>query len=295
MEMRTFGDTGLKVTTLGYGAMALRRVDEAQAEELLNAVLDGGVNFIDTAPDYGASEDLIGKFIAHRRDEYFLATKCGCNVPRTGGEDAPNHIWTGEQLRHNIEHSLQRLKTDYVDVWQIHSANPEDIVDTDVIETMKAIRDEGKVRHIAVSMAGRSEGYGYVQLKQYLDWEVFEAVQVWYSAVIRYSEKAISEAATKGWGTIIRGVVRQPYDVSLEEGFERANLDELRASGESRMRFLIRFAISHPDLHTAIIGTRSLDHLAENLAAVDAGPLAGDVLLEARQRLSEAGFTVGMA
>jgi aryl-alcohol dehydrogenase-like predicted oxidoreductase len=60
------------------------------------------------------------------------------------------------------------------------------------------------------------------------------------------------------------------------------------------MRFLIRFAISHPDLHTAIIGTSSLDHLAENIAAVEAGPLAGDVLLEARQRLSEAGFTVGI-
>jgi aryl-alcohol dehydrogenase-like predicted oxidoreductase len=294
MEMRTFGETGMEVTTLGYGAMALRKVDDSQAERLLNEVLDGGINFIDTAPDYGASEDLIGKFIAHRRDEYFLATKCGCNVPRQGWEDAPNHIWTGEQLRHNIEHSLRRLKTDYVDVWQIHSANPEDLVSTDVIETMQAIRDEGKVRHIAVSMAGRSEGYGYVQLQGYLGWDVFEAMQVWYSAVIRYSERAISEAASQGWGTIIRGLVRQPYDVTLEEGFERASLDELRAPGESRMRFLIRFAISHPDLHTAIIGTSSLDHLAENIAAVEAGPLAGDVLLEARQRLSEAGFTVGI-
>jgi aryl-alcohol dehydrogenase-like predicted oxidoreductase len=294
MELRTFGDTGLEVTTLGYGAMALRRVDASQAERLLNAVLDGGVNFIDTAPDYGASEDLIGKFIAHRRDEYFLATKCGCNVPRPDDADAPKHIWTGEQLRHNIEHSLRRLQTDYVDVWQIHSANPEDLVGTDVIETMKAIQDEGKVRHIAVSMAGSSEGYGYVQLRKYLDWDAFEAIQVWYSAVIRYSEQAISKAAAKGWGTIIRGLVRQPYDVTLEEGFERANLDELRAPDESRTRFLIRFAISHPDLHTAIIGTTSMDHLAENFAAVEAGPLPGDVLLEARQRLSGAGFTVGM-
>ena len=295
MEMRTFGDTGLEVTTLGYGAMALRNVDESQAERLLNEVLDRGINFIDTAPDYGWSEDLIGKFIARRRDEYFLATKCGCNVPRPEDPDAPNHIWTGDQLRHNIEHSLRRLKTDYVDVWQIHSANPEDLVDTEVIETMQAIRDEGKVGHIAVSMAGSSEGYGYVQLRKYLDWDVFEAIQVWYSALIRYSEQAISKAAAKGWGTIIRGLVREPSDVSIDEGFERANLDELRAPGESRIRFLIRFAISHPDLHTAIIGTGSLDHLAEDVAAVEAGPLAGDVLLEARQRLDEAGFTVGMS
>jgi aryl-alcohol dehydrogenase-like predicted oxidoreductase len=294
MEKRTFGDTGLEVTTLGYGAMALRHVDEPQAERLLHEVLDRGINFIDTSPDYGASEDLIGTCIADRRDEYFLATKCGCNIPRPDDPDAPRHVWTGEHLRHNIEHSLRRLQTDHVDVWQIHSANPEDLIDTDVIETMQAIRDEGKVRHIAVSMAGRSEGYGYVQLEKYLDWDPFEAIQVWYSAVIRYSEHAISKAAAKGWGTIIRGVVRQPYDVTLEEGFERANLDELRAPGESRIRFLIRFAISHPDLHTAIIGTQSLGHLAENVAAVESGPLADDVLVEARQRLQKAGFTVGM-
>ena len=295
MEMRTFGDTGLEVTTLGYGAMALRNVDESQAERLLNEVLDRGINFIDTAPDYGSSEDLIGKFIAHRRDKYFLATKCGCNVPSPEDPDAPNDSLTGDQLRHNIEHSLRRLKTDHVDVWQIHSANPEDLVDTEVIETMQAIRDEGKVGHIAVSMAGSSEGYGYVQLRKYLDWDVFEAIQVWYSALIRYSEQAISKAAAKGWGTIIRGLVREPSDVSIDEGFERANLDELRAPGESRIRFLIRFAISHPDLHTAIIGTGSLDHLVEDVTAVEAGPLAGDVLLEARQRLDEAGFTVGMS
>ena len=294
MEMRTFGDTGLEVTTLGYGAMALRRVDEAQAERLLNQVLDYGINFIDTSPDYGHSEDMIGKFIADRRDEYFLATKCGCNVPREGGSDAPNHIWTGEQLRHNIEHSLRRLKTDYVDVWQIHSANPEDLKGTDVIETMEAIRDEGKVRHIAVSMAGSSKGYGYVQLRDYVDWDDFEAIQVWYSAAVRYSEVAISKAAAKGWGTIIRGVVREPNDVTFDDVFERADLDALRASGESRTHFLIRFAISHPDLHTAIIGTRSLAHLATNVAAVDAGPLPEDVIGEARRRLTDAGFTVGM-
>ncbi|MGC9346714.1 MAG: aldo/keto reductase [Anaerolineae bacterium] len=294
MEIRSFGNTGLESTILGYGAMALRRSEPEEADELLNAVLDYGVNFIDTAPDYGHSEDMIGRFVADRRDEYILATKCGCNVPRKGGEDAPGHIWTGDQLRHNIEHSLQRLQTDYVDIWQIHSANPDEIEGTDVLETMQQIKDESKVRHIAVSMAGSSEGYGYTQLKGYLPWDEFEAIQIWYSAFIRYSENLISQAADKSWGTIIRGLVRPPFDTTIAEHFEKADLDELRGTGESRAQFLIRFGLSHPDLHTAIVGTSSHDHLADNVAAAEAGPLPDDIYAEAQRRLSAAGYTVGL-
>lgn len=292
METRAFGNTGLESTVLGYGAMALRNLEPEKSDELLNALLDQGVNFIDTAPDYGHSEDMIGRFIADRRDEYILATKCGCNIPRV--EDAPNHIWTGEQLRHNIEHSLQRLQTDYVDIWQVHSADPEELEGTDVLETMQAVKEEGKVRHIAVSMRGRSEGYGYTQLKGYLPWDAWEAIQIWYSPFIRYSEELISQAAAKGWGTIIRGLVRPPFDTTIAEHFEKADLDELRGTGESRAQFLIRFGLSHPDLHTAIVGTGSLNHLADNVAAAEAGPLPDDIYAEAKQRLSEAGYTVGL-
>jgi aryl-alcohol dehydrogenase-like predicted oxidoreductase len=291
METRKFGKTGLDVTTLGYGAMALRNVEQAQADRLLNTLLDAGVNFIDTAPDYGASEDFIGHAVAHRRDEYYLATKCGCNVPFS---DGPRHIWTGKQLRHNIEHSLQRLQTDYVDVWQVHSADPEVLSETDVLETMLKIRDEGKVRHIAVSMAGSSEGYGYVQLKGYLDWDAWEAIQIWYSAFVRHSEALITAAANKGWGTIVRGLVRSRRDTSLADDFENAELDALRTPGESRAMFLLRFGISHPHLHTAIVGTSSLAHLEENIAAVEAGPLPDDVLAEAKRRLDAKGMRAGL-
>ena len=293
MEKRQFGKTGLAVTTLGYGAMELRHVDEAQAERLLNGVLDAGINFIDTSPDYGPSEDLIGKFIANRRDDYYLATKCGCNVPVQSGDDAPRHIWTGAQVRHNIEHSLKRLKTDYIDVWQVHSADPDELAQSDVLETMLNIKQEGKVRHIAVSMSGRAKGHGYGQLRPYLEgaWGDFEAIQVWYSALTRASEAAMSEAAERGMGMIIRGVVRRidPWN-SLAEAVTDLNLDDLRAEGESAAQFLLRFAISHPGLHTTIIGTKSLDHLADNIKAVEAGPLTDNVLVEAKNRLDAAGI-----
>ncbi len=294
MEKRTFGNTGMAVTTLGYGAMEFRHVDETQAGRLLAGVLDAGINFIDTSPDYGPSEDRIGKWIAHRRGEYFLATKCGCNVPLQGGDDAPRHIWTGAQVRHNIEHSLKRLRTDYVDVWQVHSAPPDELAQSDVLETMLKIKEEGKVRHIAVSMSGAATGRGYGQLRPYLDgdWDAFAAIQVWYSALARASENAMSEAAQRGKGMIIRGVVRtvEPYE-SLTDFMDKVGLNDLRASGESAAQFLLRFAISHPALHTTIIGTKSLDHLADNVKAVEAGPLTPDVVAAVKARLAVVGIT----
>ncbi len=101
-------------------------ITDDQAERILNAVLDAGINYIDTSFDYGLSEDYIGRFTSHRRDEYYLATKCGCHVVDKGDHDEVSHVWTRENLMHNIEVSLKRLKTDYLDVWQLHGDHTPD-------------------------------------------------------------------------------------------------------------------------------------------------------------------------
>ena len=140
MQKRVLGRTGLEVTQLGFGAMELRgsktwsgrEVTEKKAETILNAVLDSGINFIDTAPDYGVSEDFIGKYISHRRDEFYLATKCGCNPT---DKDKP-HIWEGQQLEQNIETSLRKMKVDYVDVWQLHNPTVDEFEKGSLLETM---------------------------------------------------------------------------------------------------------------------------------------------------------------
>src|SRR5688572_18460023 len=91
LETRTLGRTGLEVTALGYGAMELRDepqgrpLEDRDAVALLNAVLDAGINYIDTSIDYGRSEERIGLAIANRRDEYVLASKCGCVIGEVGG------------------------------------------------------------------------------------------------------------------------------------------------------------------------------------------------------------------
>ena len=283
MVRRILGRTGLRVTPLGHGAMEIRGpriwggrpVTDRQAERILNAVLDAGINFIDTAYDYGLSEEYIGRFISHRREEYYLATKCGCTVVNAGDHDDTPHVWTRENLLHNIETSLRRMKTDYVDVWQFHNPSVEEVRAGDLVRVMEEVRSAGKVRWIGVSSK-------LPEIIPFIQWGVFDTFQIPYSGLERAHEKMITAAARAGAGTIIRGGVARGAP-------EAARLDELRAPGESRTAFLLRFTLSHPDLHTTIVGTMNPDHLAQNLRAAETGPLPPDVYAEAKRRLDAAG------
>src|SRR5437879_1365938 len=121
---------------------------DADADQLLNTVLDAGINFIDTSIDYGRSEELIGRFIPHRRAEYFLASKCGC-VP--GAPMGADHIHTAENIRAGIEQSLRRMKTDYLDLVQFHrSLTRHQFEEHGALEAALALKQQGKVRLIGV-------------------------------------------------------------------------------------------------------------------------------------------------
>ena len=134
------GRTGLEITRLGHGAMEIRGgprgrdISDDDARGILTAVLDSGITYIDTSNDYGRSEELMGRFIGSRRDDYFLATKCGC-IPG-GGE----HIWTRENMFRGLEESLRRLKTDYVDVMQLHNATVAQCETEGVVDTLEEMR-----------------------------------------------------------------------------------------------------------------------------------------------------------
>jgi len=93
LETMQFGNTGIEVTRLGYGALEIKHISENEVNNLLNLVLDSGINFIDTSIDYGNSEELIGRHISHRRSDFFLASKCGCPV---GLEK--DHIFTKDNI-----------------------------------------------------------------------------------------------------------------------------------------------------------------------------------------------------
>jgi aryl-alcohol dehydrogenase-like predicted oxidoreductase len=299
MEMRTLGRTGLKVSALGYGAMEVRGsriwggrpVNEEQATSILNAVLDAGINFIDTSNDYGRSEEFIGKYISSRRSEFILATKCGCTVVRKdeNTDDTP-HVWTRENLFRGLNESLTRMNTDYVDVMQLHNPSVEQVEQGDLVVVLQEMKQQGKVRWIGCSST-------LPHINTYIDWNVFDVYQIPYSGLERAHENVITTAAKAGAGIIDRGgVARGEPGAGLGgadrwQKFEAARLDELREADESRTAFLLRFLLSHPDIHTTIVGTLIPAHLEENIAIAARGPLSAEVYAEAKKRLDGVGET----
>ena len=296
MEKRMLGRTGLEVTVLGHGAMEIRGprvwngrpVTDSEAERILNAVLDGGINFIDTAYDYGMSEEFIGRYISRRRSEYILATKCGCTLVDKGDHDETPHVWTRENLLHNIETSLLRMKTDHVDIWQLHNPSVEQVESGSLVEVMEEVRKSGKVRFVSISST-------FPHITEFIDMGSFATFQIPYSALERKHEEVIGKAAKAGAGVIIRGGVARGEPGSglgAEDRWEiwkRAGFDELLDEGETPTSFLLRYTISHPGMHTTIVGTKSTGHLAENIAIAEKGPLPESVYREAMKRLSAAG------
>ena len=265
-----------------------RPVTEDEADKILNEVLDSGINFIDTANDYGRSEEFIGKFLSHRRDEFVLATKCGCTVVhRDENTDDTPHVWTRENLFRGLHESLERLKTDHLDIMQLHNPSVEQTEAGELVRALTDMREQGKVRFVGISSTEP-------HLDTYIQWGVFDTFQIPYSALERQHEGAIQRAANSGAGVIVRGgVARGEPGAGLGnedrwKAWEAAKLDELLDAGETRTQFLLRFTNSHPGMHTNIVGTKSSKHLQENVAAASKGPLPPHVYEEAKRRLGAA-------
>jgi aryl-alcohol dehydrogenase-like predicted oxidoreductase len=295
---RELGRTGLQVTTLGYGAMELRGaprardITEAQAETILNAVLDAGINYIDTSIDYGLSEERIGRYIGHRRAEYFLASKCGCLVgaPPTPRGQRSAHVFTRNNVIAGVEQSLTRMKTDYLDVVQFHqSPSRQTLEEQGALKALLELKEAGKVRFIGMSGT-------LPHLTEHIAMGVFDVFQIPYSAVEREHEEAIAAAARSGAGIVIRGGAAKGAPTEGKQAglqwqrWQRAHLEDL-LDGMTPMEFILRFTFSNPDLDTTIVGTINPAHLQTNLHILQQGPLPSDLYEKAKQRLAAAGLT----
>jgi aryl-alcohol dehydrogenase-like predicted oxidoreductase len=293
---RQLGRTGLEVTALGYGAMELRGaprardITDAQAETILNKVLDAGINYIDTSIDYGLSEERIGRYISHRRSEYYLTSKCGCLV---GAPPAPRgqrnaHVFTRDNVVAGVEQSLVRMKTEYLDVVQFHSSpSRQTLEDHGALDALLELKAAGKVRFVGMSGT-------LPHLTEHIAMGVFEVFQIPYSAVEREHEAAIAAAAQKGAGIVIRGgaakgAPTEGKQAGLQwERWRQAHLDDL-LDGMTPMEFILRFTFTNPDLDTTIVGTIDPAHLQTNLDILAQGPLPPDLYEEAKRRLAAAG------
>jgi len=293
MLRKKLGRTDLEVTQLGYGSMGIRGprtwgvrvVSDEDADSMLNLVLDSGINFIDTSPDYGISEERIGRYIGSRRSEFFLATKCGCVYTQHENHLEIDHIWKKDILRRNLETSLKRLQTDHIDILQFHGGDAETLQREGLIELLMSLRDQGMVNFIGVSSS-------LPNLPAMIDLNVFDTFQIPYSCLAPQHHDLITRAAESGAGIIIRGGIAQGgpdaeiQRPAINDVWSQAKLDDLLPAGMNRAELILRYTLSHPHCHTTIVGTCKPLHLIENLAAVEKGALPDDLYKQVRERIA---------
>lgn len=293
MIKRKLGRTDLEVTQLGYGSMGLRGprtwgvrvVDDESSDRFLNLVLDSGVNFIDTAPDYGVTEERIGRFISKRRDEFLLATKCGCTPIQHDDRLETAHVWSVDVIKRNLETSLSRMKTDQIDLMQFHGGDAETLQRNGLIDLMNDFKSQGLIRYFGASSS-------IPNLESLIKLGVFDTFQIPYSCLAPQHHDLITQAAESGAGIIIRGGVAQGgpdaeiQRPALNDVWSQAKLDELLPPGVKKAELILRFTFSHPHCHTTIVGTCNPEHLKENIEAAEKGPLPESLYHEIRTRVN---------
>jgi aryl-alcohol dehydrogenase-like predicted oxidoreductase len=292
VEQRTFGNTGLKVSALGFGAGHIggEDISEKDAEIFLNKVLDAGISLIDTARAYGLSEERIGKYLSSRRHEFVLSTKVGYGIP--GYKD-----WTFDCVRAGIDEALRLLRTDHVDIVHLHSCPIGTLEWGEPLRALEQAVRDGKVRVAAYS--GENDALGWA-----VDSGRFGCAE--HSLNIcdqRVLENVLPRAQAKGLGIIAkRPVANAPWRFTecpvshyAEEYWWRWKTMDVDPRGDDWQEIALRFAAFTPSVHSCIVGTTNLAHLIQNVKIIGKGPLPPDLYDEIRAafKANDPGWWIG--
>lgn len=300
MEYRTLGKTDLTVSALGFGGSELGwdGVSQPDVDRLLGAALDAGLNAMDTAACYFDSEEKIGRALAGRpRDSYHLFTKCG------HASGLPHEDWTPELVEASIERSLRRLKTDYVDLVQLHSCSAETLRRGDLVEALERARDAGKTRFIGYSGDGENARCA-------VESGAFDTLQTSINLADQEAlELTLPSARARGMGVIAkRPLANVAWRIGQppEDGHEDTVLDKdgygdeykrrlqalaydfLDAPLQDAVAMALRFTLSVPGVDTAIVGTTRPGRWQQNADLLKAGPLSERAYGTIRRRWREA-------
>jgi aryl-alcohol dehydrogenase-like predicted oxidoreductase len=286
MEYRKFGKAHMNVSVLGFGGSEIgyEHASLSTVKKLLNEALDAGLNVIDTAECYVTSEELIGEAIGRRRKEYYLFTKCG----HESGWSCPD--WRPESLQRSIQRSLKRLKTDHVDLVQLHSCSEAELRKGEVVDTLQRARERGATRYIGYSGDSRAALYA-------AECGAFDTLQTSVNITDQEAlDLVLPLAQQNNVGVIAKRPVanvawhngdRPPnnsYGRTYWERLRKLSYEWLEGDLEQTVATALRFTLSAPGVHTAIVGTTRPGRFAENAAAVAAGPLSPELFEAIRTR-----------
>jgi aryl-alcohol dehydrogenase-like predicted oxidoreductase len=291
MRYRTLGRTGIKVSPYALGALmfatTVGNADPAESTRVIHKALDAGINFVDTADAYGDSEEVVGRALKGRRDHVVLATKFG----RPAGDDPNQQGGSRRWIMTAVENSLRRLRTDHIDLYQIHRPDPS----ADLEETLSALTDlirTGKVRAIGTSGMPPSDLVEAQWIAERRGLARFRTEQPAYSLLNRGIEREVLPLAQRyGLGTLVWGPLGQglltgrvrkggPNDLRRARFFQHLN-DERRLDVVERLiplaaeaglpmtHLAMAFTIAHPGVTSALLGARTEAQLDDLLAGVD--------------------------
>ena len=289
MERRRLGRTDMEVSALGFGGSEIgyEGVGQGVATRLLTAALDAGLNVIDTAECYADSEALIGRAVSDRRREFHLFTKVG-HAAGWGRDD-----WRPAAILKSIERSVERLRTDAVDLVQLHSCSEGVLRRGDAITALETARARGLTRYIGYSGDGGAARYA-------VETGRFDTLQISVSVADQEAIDAVLPAARElGMGVIakrpVANVAWRTRSRPPASAYHRVYWDRLRALDyaflaqplEDAVATALRFTLGVPGIHTAIVGTTKPERWKENAAALEAGRLAPAAFERIRARWRE--------
>lgn len=285
LSRQRFGRTELMVGQVGFGGseIGFDRTDPRTVDRLIGGAIDAGVNVFDTASAYLGSEDLLGRALGSRRDEVLVFTKCGATAGFSKSD------WSSQGILLHLENSLRALATDHVDLLQLHSPSTSALKRHDAIEGLLKAKASGMTRFIGYSGDGDDARYA-------IELGVFDTLQTSVNIADQESLRlTLPLAVERDMGIIAKRPIanaawrygdEKPHESYHEEYWRRLrNLAyPFTADPDTASDVALRFTLSVPGVHTAIVGTTRPERIHQNLAIAARGPLSREAFEEIRSR-----------
>jgi aryl-alcohol dehydrogenase-like predicted oxidoreductase len=288
MEKRRLGDTGMDVTVLGFGGaeIGFEKAEQTTVDRLLNSGLDAGLNVIDTAAGYPASEAKIGNAVRLRRNDFFLFTKCGNSLSND------EQYWNETALTASIDRSLADLRTDHVDLVQLHSCSQEILRKGEAIQALQRAREAGKTRFIGYSGDNANALFA-------IESGAFDTLQTSISIADQSAiDTTLPKAKAAGMGVIAKRPIANAawktgakpvnaYHHTYWERLQELRYDFLDGDLEAAISIALRFTLAQARVATAIVGTKNPERWKANAKLLEAGPLNAGTVEKIRARWRE--------